>query len=74
MANRTVKDGDDRFWTCVPVANTIEARGRDVVLQCTTPSVDKPVMVTVGWQWEKMNAKGLARLIVQTMEHARRAA
>lgn len=74
MANRTVKDSDDRVWTCVPAANSIEARGRDVVLQCTTPTVEKPVMLTVGWQWEKMNAKGLARLIVAAMEEARRAA
>jgi hypothetical protein len=69
-----VKDAEDRVWTCVPAANSIEARGRDVVLQCTTPTVDKPVMVTVGWQWEKMNEKGLARMIVQAMHHARRAA
>jgi hypothetical protein len=33
------------------------------VLSCTTPSVAEPVMITVGWQWEKMAEKGLARLI-----------
>jgi len=61
-------------WTCVPVASTIEARGRDVVLSCTTPSVPNPVTVTVGWQWMKMAERGLARLIIQAMDEARRAA
>ena len=74
MANRTVKDADDRVWTCVPAGNSIAARGRDVVLHCTTPTVEEPVTVTVGWQWEKMNERGLARLIVSAMEEARRAA
>jgi hypothetical protein len=74
VANRTVKDSDDRIWTCVPAGNSIAARGRDVVLHCTTPTVDKAVTVTVGWQWETMNEKGLARLIVAAMDEARRAA
>ena len=74
MANRTVKDSEDRIWTCVPAGNSIAARGKDVVLQCTTPSIDKPVVVTVGWQWEKMHERGLARLIVAAMDEARRAA
>lgn len=74
VANRTVKDSDDRIWTCVPAGNSIAARGKDVVLHCTTPSVDKPVVVTVGWQWEKMHERGLARLIVAAMDEARRAA
>ena len=74
VANRTVKDSDDRIWTCVPAANSIAARGRDVILQCTTPTVEKPVTLTVSWQWEKMNERGLARLIVAAMEEARRAA
>ena len=74
MAKRTVKDSDDRIWMCVPVGNSIAARGKDVVLHCTTPSVDKPVVVTVGWQWEKMHERGLARLIVAAMDEARRAA
>lgn len=74
MATRTVKDSDDRVWTCEPAANSIAARGRDVVLHCTTPSVDQAVMVTVGWQWDKMNERGLARMIVAAMEESRRAA
>jgi hypothetical protein len=37
--------------------------GRDVVLTCATPSVADPVRLTVGWQWEKMAANGLARMI-----------
>jgi len=74
VANRTVKDAEDRVWTCVPAANSIEARGRDVLLSCTTPTVSSPVMITVGWQWEKMNERGLARMIAQAAEDARRAA
>jgi len=74
VANRTVKDAEDRVWTCVPAANTIESRGRDVMLSCTTPSIPNPVTITVGWQWEKMAEKGLARLIAQAAEDARRAA
>jgi hypothetical protein len=74
VANRTVKDADDRVWTCVPAANSIQARGRDVLLSCTTPSVPTPVLITVGWQWEKMNERGLARMIAQAADDARRAA
>jgi hypothetical protein len=37
--------------------------GRDVVLTCSTPSVSDPVLLTVGWQWEKMAPNGLARMI-----------
>jgi hypothetical protein len=67
MANRSVTDTAGRTWTCAldldgpPRAEP--ARGRDVVLSCATPSVSKPVRVTVGWQWESMAAPGLARLI-----------
>jgi hypothetical protein len=74
MANRTITDADGREWTCVPVVGTKQTQGRDVVLTCTTPTVDQPVRLTVGWQWEKMAAKGLARLIVLAEEDARRAA
>jgi hypothetical protein len=38
--------------------------GRDVKLVCTTPSVKEPVVVTVGWGWEKMAENGLARMII----------
>jgi len=74
VTNRTVKDAEGRVWTCVPAASTIEARGRDIALTCTTPSVPTPVKLTVGWQWMKMAERGLARLIAQAAEDARRAA
>lgn len=74
MSNRTVTDEDGRVWTCIPAIGTKLARGRDVVLSCTTPTVEKPVMLTVGWQWEKMAERGLARLIVQAESDARHAA
>lgn len=67
MADRTVTDSAGRTWTCTAEAPAAEAtggaQGRDVVLTCTTPSVDAPVHLTVGWQWERMAAPGLARLI-----------
>jgi hypothetical protein len=74
VANRTIKDAEDRVWTCVSAAGTQAVRGRDVVITCTTPSIPAPVTLTVGWNWEKMAEKGLARLIVQAANDARRAA
>ena len=67
MADRTITDSAGRTWTCVSEPNDAEggAQGRDVVLACKTPSVDEPVRITVGWQWERMAAPGLARLITQ---------
>lgn len=62
-SNRTVTDMDGRVWTCIPGGKDSSRQGQDVVLSCTTPSVAEPVMITVGWQWEKMAEKGLARLI-----------
>jgi hypothetical protein len=47
----------------MPTADTAESMGRDVVLTCSTPSVSEPVLLTVGWQWEKMASNGLARMI-----------
>ena len=62
--NRTVTDTDGRIWTCIPGgANGAARQGQDIVLTCTTPSITEPVTITVGWQWEKMAEKGLARLI-----------
>jgi len=62
--NRTVTDTDGRIWTCIPGCAKGGARqGQDIVLTCTTPSITEPVTITVGWQWEKMAEKGLARLI-----------
>lgn len=68
MADRTVTDGNGRIWNCAAQAPNEGAAGRqgqDVVLMCATPSVLEPVRLTVGWQWEKMAAHGLARLISQ---------
>jgi hypothetical protein len=62
-SNRTVTDADGRVWTCIPGGASGQREGKDVVLTCTTPSVDEPVTITVGWQWERMAPKGLARLI-----------
>jgi len=67
MANRTVTDANGREWTCVPTlteaTGTAERMGKDVVLTCSTPSVDEPVSLTVGWSWEKISPNGLARMI-----------
>jgi hypothetical protein len=68
MADRTVTDATGRTWTCAappPAEGALERQGQDVVLTCATPSVLEPVRLTVGWQWEKMAAHGLARLINQ---------
>ena len=62
-SSRTITDIEGRVWTCTVVNGTKERRGQDVVLNCTTPSIPETVTITVGWQWEKMATKGLARLI-----------
>jgi hypothetical protein len=61
--NRTVTDVDGRVWTCIPTGDGELRQGQDVVLQCSTPSIPETITITVGWQWEKMAPKGLARLI-----------
>jgi hypothetical protein len=61
--NRTVTDAEGRVWTCMPGGKSAQRQGQDVVLTCTTPEIPEPVTITVGWQWEKMSPKGLARLI-----------
>jgi len=63
--NRTVTDTEGRVWTCIPggAKGAPERQGQDIVLTCSTPSISDPVTITVGWQWEKMAPKGLARLI-----------
>jgi hypothetical protein len=48
------------------------AMGRDVVLSCSTASVEAPLQLTVGWQWENMSAPGLARLLIQASPVPRR--
>ena len=76
MLERTVTDSAGRTWTCAPEPAgpeaTAAAMGRDVVLNCATPSISAPVRVTVGWQWEGMAAPGLARVINQTSPAPRR--
>ena len=62
-SQRTITDTEGRVWTCTVVRGTAERRGQDVTLNCTTPSIPEPVTITVGWQWERMAPKGLARLI-----------
>ncbi|HEY2376111.1 MAG TPA: hypothetical protein VGH98_09070 [Gemmatimonadaceae bacterium] len=62
-SNRTVTDEEGRVWTIAVVGKGEERQGQDVVLTCTTPSISEPVSITVGWQWQRMAPKGLARLI-----------
>lgn len=71
MEDRTVTDTAGRTWTCVPVP-AAAAPGRDVVLACQTPSVTAPVLVSVGWQWQKISENGLARLIAKASPVPRR--
>jgi len=64
MANkRTVTDTHGRVWTCVPGGKDAPRQGQDVELTCTTPTIPAKVTIRVGWQWESMSPKGLARLI-----------
>ena len=67
MTERTVTDSAGRTWTCTSTATQSltdpDARGKDVIVNCVTPSVEAPVKLTVGWQWEKMAAPGFARMI-----------
>jgi hypothetical protein len=68
MVKRTVKDIEGRTWTCTAEGDSAtsanpSAKGQDVKISCTTESVAKPVIVTVGWQWEKTSDNGLARMI-----------
>lgn len=69
MADRTITDSAGRTWSCasapIDADGAAGRQGRDVVLTCETPSVDEPVSLTVGWQWETMAENGLARLITQ---------
>jgi hypothetical protein len=76
MADRTITDSAGRTWTCATETAAADgasaAQGQDVVLACVTPSVSEPVRITVGWQWERMAAPGLARLITQASPAPRR--
>jgi hypothetical protein len=75
MAQRTITDAGGRAWTCTSAdlpTDAAAAQGQDVVLTCVTPSVDEPVEIRVGWQWERMSENGLARLIAQASPAPRR--
>jgi hypothetical protein len=75
MTSRIVTDSAGRTWTCTSEAPAMagsDAKGRDVVLSCVTPTVSAPVLLTVGWQWESMAAPGLARLLSQSSPVPRR--
>lgn len=69
MAERTITDDSGRTWLCAaqPGAPGEQAarEGIDVRLSCTTSSVDEPVLITVGWNWEQMSENGLARMVSQ---------
>ena len=71
MVTRTVKDAEGRIWTCTTNRNgESAATGKDVQLTCTTESIAHPVLVTVGWSWEKTSENGLARMIVAAAKAA----
>ena len=70
MVTRTVKDAEGRIWTCTTNGNGSASQGKDVQLSCTTESFATPVLVTVGWSWEKTSENGLARMIVAAAKAA----
>ena len=68
MAERTITDDDGRTWTVRNLetprsVGQVPRQGRDVTLTCTTPSIPSVIRLIVGWQWEKMAPRGLARMI-----------
>ena len=72
MVTRTVKDAEGRTWTCTTNAKRRRCRhegeGRAAQLH---HRVDRaPVLVTVGWSWEKTSENGLARMIVAAAKAA----
>lgn len=62
---RNVTDMGDRIWACTQDGELPErvVEGKDVKVLCTTPSVARPVRLTLGWQWATMSDNGLARMI-----------
>ena len=72
MLTRSVKDAEGRIWTCTTNGNAGDSAttGKDVQLTCTTESIATPVLVTVGWSWEKTSENGLARMIVAAAKAA----
>lgn len=65
MPSRNVTDAGGRTWACSQngTKQVTLKEGQDVSISCTTPSVNAPLQLTVGWQWTKMADNGLARLI-----------
>lgn len=63
MNSRNVKDAGGRSWACRQDDKEAPRDGQDVSILCTTPTVQVPVRLTVGWQWMKMSENGLARII-----------
>lgn len=76
MAGRTIKDAAGRSWTCAAApagaTGTGMGLGGDLLLSCATPSETDPILITVGWQWEKMSENGLARIITLAAPAPRR--
>jgi len=83
MAQRTVTDGSGRTWVCEEIqapdgdspaaaGESAPRQGVDVTLSCTTSSVEEPVVLTVGWGWERIADRGLARMISLVAPGARR--
>ena len=75
MAQRIITDHAGRTWTVrnleTPRSVGVIRMGRDVTLACTSEAVPHPVKLVVGWQWEKMAPRGLARLITSALAAAR---
>jgi hypothetical protein len=76
MVTRTVKDIEGRTWVCTAEGDSAtsakpSAKGQDVKLRCTTESVPQPVIITVGWEWEKTSDNGLARMIAKASPAAK---
>lgn len=76
MTQRIVVDTDGRSWTCTSEpASADKSRvglGGDFRLTCRNPDAADPVNVTVGWQWESMSDKGLARIIADAARPPRK--
>lgn len=75
MAHRMITDDSGRMWTLkaleTPRSVGVVREGRDVTLACVTDSIAQPIRLVVGWQWERMSPKGLARLVVDALAAVR---
>lgn len=72
MSSRKVTDEDGRTWECAleSAAASVVRVGQDVILLCTTGSVARTVRVAVGWQWQGMSERGLARMVANASDLA----